>query len=95
MLKPLYDHVVLEAEPQEKKTQSGIILSSGGDERPSIAKVVAVGEGRYEDGLQRPLAVKVGDRVVFKRYATTEFKHEDKEYLILKESDILAIVEGE
>ncbi|MFP4287239.1 MAG: co-chaperone GroES [Candidatus Izemoplasmataceae bacterium] len=95
MLKPLHDHVVLEVKTQETKTQSGIILSSNDQEKPSIASVVAVGEGKLEDGKRLPMTVKIGDQVVYKRYATTEFKHDDKEYLIIKESDILAIVEGE
>lgn len=95
MLKPLNDHVVLEAAPEEKQTKSGIILTSGDSERPSVAKVIAVGDGLLEDGKRQPMQVKVGDNVVFKKYATTEFKHEDKAYLIVKESDILAIVEGE
>lgn len=95
MLKPLYDQVVLESSPEEKKTQSGIILTSSDSDAPSIASVVAVGEGRLEDGKRIPLAVKKGDRVVYKRYATTEIKLHDKNYLIVKESDILAIVEEE
>ncbi len=95
MLKPLYDHVVLEATPEEKKTQSGIILTSSDSEKPSIATVVAVGKGKFEESDHVPLTVKKGDRVVFKRYATTEVKLNDVTYLILKESDILAIVEDE
>ncbi len=95
MLKPLNEHVVLESLPKEKKTRSGIILTASDDERPSMAKVVAVGEGRLEDGKRQPMSVKVGDKVVFKQYATTEFKFDEQEYLILKESDILAIVEGD
>lgn len=95
MLKPLHDHVVLEQVTKELKTQSGIILSASDQEKPSVATVVAIGEGKFEDGKRVPLSVKLGDQVVYKRYATTEFKHDDKEYLIIKESDILAIVEGE
>ena len=95
MLKPLHDHVVLEQLTKENKTQSGIILSANDQEKPSLAMVVAIGEGKLESGKRLPMSVKVGDQVVYKRYATTEFKHEEKEYLIIKESDILAIVEGE
>lgn len=91
MLKPLHDHVVLEAEDKENKTKSGIILSSKDKERPNTAKVVAVGDGSND----QPLTVKVGDTVLFKSYAPTEFTHQEKPYLILKESDILAIVEGD
>ncbi len=93
MLKPLYDQVVLESSPEEKKTQSGIILTAKDTDAPSIATVVAIGEGRIEEGKRLPLAVSVGDRVVYKRYATTEIKIHEKTYLIVKESDILAIVE--
>lgn len=95
MLKPLHDHVVLEQVTKELKTQSGIILSASDQEKPSLATVIAIGEGKYEDGKLKPLSVRVGDQVVYKRYATTEFKLDEKEYLIIKESDILAIVEGE
>ncbi len=90
MLKPLYDHVVLAPEKEDNKTKSGIILTSKDDERPQTAKIIAVGPGK--DG--NALSVKVGDRVVFKSYATTEVTFDEKKYLILKESDILAIVEG-
>ncbi len=90
MLKPLYDHVVLEPEKEENKTKSGIILTAKDNERPQMAKVTAVGPGKEGNAL----SVKVGDKVVFKAYATTEITFDDKKYLILKESDILAIVEG-
>ena len=95
MLKPLHDHVVLETTPKEKTTKSGIILTSSDSEKPSVATVVAVGEGRIENDKRVPLSISVGDKVVYKRYATTEFKFNDKDYLIIKEADILAIVEGE
>jgi chaperonin GroES len=95
MLKPLHDNVVLELEPVEKKTESGIILTGDVKEKPSIAKVLAVGEGKIVDGKLVPLAVKVGQKVVFKKYTTTDFKFKEKEYLIISEKDILAIVEEE
>ena len=95
MLKPLHDHVVLESTKEENKTQSGIILSSNDTEKPSMAKVIAVGEGRLENGTRIPVSVNVGDKVVYKRYATTEITLNDVKYLILKEADILAVVEGE
>lgn len=93
MLKPLYDHVVLQLEEAEKKTASGIILAENTKEKPSIAKVIAVGQGKLVDGKLVPLQVKVNDRVVFKKYATTEVKIDNEEYCILSEDDILAIVE--
>ena len=94
MLKPLHDNVILEKEEVEKKTASGIILSEAAKEEPSISKVVAVGEGVYDDnGKLQPVKVKVNDRVVYKKYSTTEFKMDEKEYLIVSEKDILAVVE--
>lgn len=93
MLKPLYDCVVLELEEVKKQTASGIILNETNNNKPDIACVVAVGEGNYENGELRPLRVKVKDKVVFKRYSATEVEHENKKYLIVRENDILAIVE--
>ncbi len=93
MLKPLHDNVVLKKEKVEKTTASGIILTGDVKEQPSVAEVVAVGEGALVDGKLQPLTVKVGDRVVYKKYSTTEFKFEEEEYLVIAEKDILAIVE--
>lgn len=93
MLKPLHDNVVLKKEKVEQKTASGIILTGDVKEQPSFATVVAVGEGNLVDGKVVPLTVKVGDKVVFKKYSTTEFKFEDEEYLVIAEKDILAIIE--
>lgn len=96
MLKPLHDHVVLEkSEPKkETTTHSGIILSNDKDERQVTAKVIAVGPGKLEDGKRLPMDVKVGDLVVFKSYAATDVTVDDITYMVLKESDILAIVEA-
>lgn len=93
MLKPLHDNVVLKKEKTEKKTASGIILTGDAKEQPSFAAVIAVGEGSIVDGKLLPLSVKIGDKVVYKRYSTTEFKFEEEEYLIIAEKDILAILE--
>jgi chaperonin GroES len=93
MLKPLHDNVVLQKEKAEKKTKSGIILTGDQKEKPSFAKVIAVGDGRVEDGKKQPMNVKVGDKVVYKKYSTTDFKMDDEEYMIIAESDILAILE--
>jgi chaperonin GroES len=95
MLKPLNDNIVLELEPVQKTTASGIILPEDTKERPTVAKVVAIGNGAYLDGKRIPLTVEVGQKVVFKKYATTEIKFEEKEYLIISEKDILAVVEEE
>lgn len=93
MIKPLGDRVVLEALEREEVTSSGIILPETSKEKPQEGRVVAVGSGRLEDGKRVSLEVKEGDRVIFSKYAGTEVKYQDKEYLILRESDILAVVE--
>ena len=92
MLKPLHNNVVLEKEEKEARTQSGIILSEKKDEQ-QVGRVVAVGEGKYVNGTLVKTTVKAGDRVVFKKYGTTEVELDKKEYLILSEDDILAVVE--
>ncbi|BCU80548.1 10 kDa chaperonin [Polycladomyces abyssicola] len=93
MIKPLGDRVVIEAIEKEEKTASGIVLPETAKEKPQEGKVIAVGTGRYENGEKIALEVKEGDRVIFSKYAGTEVKVGDKEYLILRENDILAIVE--
>jgi Co-chaperonin GroES (HSP10) len=93
MLKPLHDNVVLEKEEIENKTSSGIILNAADKDQPSIAKVVAVGDGKLVDGKKVPLQVKVNERVVYKEYSTTKIEYEGKEYLVISEEDILAVVE--
>ncbi len=92
MLKPLHNNVVLEKEEKEARTQSGIILSEKKDDQ-QVGRVVAVGEGKYYNGTFVKTTVKPGDRVVFKKYGTTEVELDKKEYLILSEDDILAVVE--
>lgn len=93
MLKPLYDNVVLKRKEVEKKTASGIILTETSKNTPSIGEVIAIGNGKLVEGKLVPLTVKVGDNVVYKEYATTEIKYENEEYLIINESDILAVIE--
>lgn len=95
MLKPLNEQVVLEKEESsgETTTSSGIVLTSEKDDRQVIAKVLAVGPGKLEDGSRLPMSVKEGDRVVFKSYASTDVTLDDVTYMIVKESDILAVVE--
>ena len=92
-IKPLGDRIVLEAIEKEEKTASGIVLPDTAKEKPQEGRVVAVGTGRWENGQRIALEVKVGDHVIFSKYAGTEVKLGDKEYLILRESDVLAIVE--
>ena len=93
MIKPLQDRVVVKMIENEETTKSGIILSSGAKEKPQIAKVIAVGPGGIVDGNEVKMFLKEGDRVIASKYAGTEVKYEGTEYIILKQSDILAIVE--
>ncbi len=93
-LKPLGDRLVVEPIEQEEKTASGIILPETAKEKPQEGNVLAVGPGRRDEKGERiPMDVKVGDRVLYAKYAGTEVKTDDKKLLILKESDILALVE--
>lgn len=93
-LKPLADRVVVKPIEQEEKTAGGIVLPDTAKERPQEGEVVAVGEGKLLDNGERvPPQVKVGDRVLFAKYGGTEVKIDGVEYLILRESDILAISE--
>ena len=92
-LEPLGDRVVLRIIEQEEKTKGGIVLPDTAREKPQKGEVVAVGTGRLlESGERVPLDLKVGDRVVFARYAGTEVKVDGEEYLIVNERDILAVV---
>ncbi len=93
MLRPLGDRVIIELVEVEEKTSSGIVLPGTAQEKPQEGKVIAVGNGLIrENGQRTELDVNEGDRIVFSKYAGTELKYEGKEYLILRENDILAIV---
>lgn len=92
-IKPLADNVVLKATEAEETTKSGIVLTSAAKEKPQIAEVVAVGPGGLVDGKEVKMSVKPGDRVVAAKYSGTEIKVDGEEYTILRQSDILAIVE--
>ena len=87
-IKPLADRVLIEPAAAETKTSSGIIIPDSAKEKPQKGSVVAVGKGTKDD----PITVKVGDQVLYGKYAGTELQHEGSDYLIMKESDILAIV---
>lgn len=93
MLKPLGDRVIVKLTEVEETTKSGIVLPTAAKEKSSIAEVIAVGPGSIVDGKQITMTLKVGDKVVCSKYAGTEIKYEGVEYTILKESDVLAIVE--
>ncbi|MBR6222502.1 MAG: co-chaperone GroES [Lachnospiraceae bacterium] len=92
-LKPLGDKVVVKQSEAEETTASGIVLPSSSQEKPQYAEVIAVGPGKVEDGKTIPMEVKVGDKVIYTRYAGTDVKLDKEEYVIVKQSDILAIVE--
>ncbi len=92
MIKPLGDRVVIEPLDTEEKTESGIVLPDTAKEKPQEGKVIAVGSGTLKDGERIPLEVKVGDRVLFSKYAGTDVKYDGKELLIMRENDILAII---
>ena len=93
MIKPLQDRVVIKMVENEETTKSGIILSSGAKEKPQIAEIIEVGPGGEIDGKVVKMNVKKGDRVIVSKYAGTEVKYNNEEYIIVKQNDILAIVE--
>ena len=87
-IKPLADRVIVEAAPAEEKTKGGLIIPDTAKEKPQKGKVVAVGTGKKDE----PLTVKAGDNVLYGKYSGTEIQIDGKEYLIMRESDIFAIV---
>ena len=93
MIKPLLDRVVLKAVENEETTKSGIVLAQTSKEKPQIAEVVAVGPGGMVDGKEVKMQRGVGDKVVYSKYAGTTLKYNDDEYIIVKQDDILAIIE--
>jgi len=92
-IKPLADRVVVKMLEAEETTKGGIILASSAKEKPQVAEIVAAGPGGTVDGKKVVMEVKVGDRVMLSKYAGTEVKLDGQEYTILRQSDILAIVE--
>lgn len=92
-LVPLSDRVVLKQVEAEETTKSGIILTSDSQEKPQEAIVVAVGPGGFRDGEEVDMDVSVGDKVVYSRYAGTDVKLEDEEFVIVRQEDILAVIE--
>ncbi|MEN8908344.1 MAG: co-chaperone GroES [Clostridiales bacterium] len=88
-IKPLADRVVIKMMEKEETTTSGIVLPNSAKEKPQVAEIVAVGPGTSEEKME----VKVGDKVLISKYSGTEVKLEDQEYTILKQSDVLAIVD--
>lgn len=94
MLKPLGNRVLLELVEEETTTLGGLVIPDSAKEKPQLANVIAVGEGKLLDNGERlPLEVSVGDKVVFEKYAGTEIKYQATNYLVLKDTDIIAIAE--
>lgn len=92
-IQPLSDYVVAQQEEASNKTVSGLYIPDAAKEKPKIAKVLAVGPGKIGDDNERvPLEVKVGDRIIFGGYSNTEIKHDGKEYILIKEENIFAVV---
>ncbi len=92
-LKPLADRVVLKSVEAEETTKSGIILTGSAKEKPVMSEVIAVGPGGMVDGKEIKMYVKTGDKVIFSKYAGTEVKLDGEEYIIVRQNDILAVVE--
>lgn len=93
-VKPLHDRVIVKRVEEEEKTKGGIIIPDSAKEKPAEGKIVAVGNGKVtEDGKQIPLEVKKGDRILFGKYAGTEINIDGEEHLIMREDDIIAIIE--
>ncbi|MFZ5966942.1 MAG: co-chaperone GroES [Bacillota bacterium] len=92
-IKPLADRVIIKKLEAEEKTKSGIVLPSQAKEQPQMAEVVAVGPGGVVDGKEIKMEVQVGDKVIFSKYAGTDIKYDGVEYTILRQSDILAVVQ--
>lgn len=93
-IRPLSDRVVVEPRELETKTAGGIVIPDSADkDKPIQGTVIAIGNGKYVDGKMQPLQVKVGDKVLFGKYSGTNVKLEDKEYLVMREEDIMGVVE--
>jgi chaperonin GroES len=92
-IKPLGDRVLIEVVEEDLQKQGALFIPDTAKEKPQQGKVISVGRGRYEDGKWIPLDVKAGDVVLYGKYSGTEIKHEGKEFLIVRENDILAILE--
>ena len=93
-IRPLHDRILVERLEEQEVKRGGIIIPDTAKEKPQEGKVIAVGNGKVtEDGKKLPLDVKAGDRILFGKYSGSEVKIEDKEYLILREEDVLAILE--
>ncbi|MDY4592988.1 MAG: co-chaperone GroES [Eubacteriales bacterium] len=92
-IKPMFDRIVIKAVETQEKTASGLYLTASSQEKPQVAEVIAVGPGGTIDGKEVVMQVKVGDKILYNKYAGSDFKLDDEEVTILKQSDVLAIIE--
>ena len=92
-IRPLFDRVVIKSCEVEETTKSGLILTGNAKEKPQMAEVIAVGPGGVVDGKAVTMSVNVGDKVIYSKYAGNEVKLDGEEYIIVRQSDILAVVE--
>ena len=92
-IRPLFDRVVIKSCEVEETTKSGLILTGNAKEKPQMAEVIAVGPGGVVDGKDGTMSVNVGDKVIYSKYAGNEVKLDGEEYIIVRQSDILAVVE--
>ena len=92
-IEPLFDRIVIKQEKIEETTASGILLPSNSQEKPQVAEVIAVGPGGIIDGKEIKMVVEVGDKILYPKYAGSEFKLDGEDFIVLRQSDILAIVE--
>lgn len=92
-IRPLFDRIVTEPIDAEEKTKSGIVLLAKDQEKPQMATVVAVGPGGQVDGKEVKMVVKVGDKILYSKYAGSEYKVDDKTFTVMRQSDVLAVVE--
>jgi chaperonin GroES len=95
-IRPLYDRIIVKRLEEERQTASGIVIPDTAKEKPEQGEVIAVGHGRLlQDGTTLPLQVKPGEKVLFGKYAGQTVKLDDEEYLVLKEEDVLGVIEGQ
>lgn len=93
-IRPLGDRIVVEPKEKETKTAGGIVLpENAGQEKPMEGTVVAIGDGKWYDGKKQPLQVKIGDKILFGKYAGTNFKLNEKELLVMREEDVMGVLE--
>ena len=92
-VRPLFDKIVIKKDDAEMTTPSGIILTDSAKEKPTVAKVLAVGPGGYVDGHEVKMEVKVGDKILYSKYAGSEFKLDGETFIIIRQSDVLGIIE--